>query len=227
MNTTSPRLVASGDHEASAAAGGVEITVEVESKFEVPTGFALPDLPGSTWGERRRDDLDATYYDTAALDLAGLGIILRRRFGGDDEGWHLKLPLSRGEKVEVRVPCADGPLPAELADRLATLTGGAELGPVVRLCTERISRTAVAPDGVVLVDVALDHVRATALRDGAGRDELVWTELEVELVDGDRTAMAAIVAGVLGAGATRSRSASKLERALHGLYRVADHRECA
>ena len=36
--------------------------------------------------------LVAVYYDTDALDLAANRITLRRRTGGKDDGWHLKLP---------------------------------------------------------------------------------------------------------------------------------------
>jgi hypothetical protein len=37
---------------------------------------------------------EADYYDTDDLRLIRGGITLRRRRGGDDAGWHLKLPLT-------------------------------------------------------------------------------------------------------------------------------------
>ena len=37
--------------------------------------------------------LEAVYYDTEDLRLAQAGVTLRRRRGGDDAGWHLKLPV--------------------------------------------------------------------------------------------------------------------------------------
>ena len=40
----------------------------------------------------RRSGSDALYFDTADLALAARRITLRRRDGGADEGWHLKLP---------------------------------------------------------------------------------------------------------------------------------------
>ena len=39
--------------------------------------------------------LDAVYYDTADLRLMRAGVTLRRRTGGEDAGWHLKLPQAR------------------------------------------------------------------------------------------------------------------------------------
>ncbi|WP_242418751.1 CYTH domain-containing protein, partial [Frankia sp. CpI1-P] len=36
--------------------------------------------------------LDAVYYDSDDLRLARNQITLRRRTGGHDAGWHLKLP---------------------------------------------------------------------------------------------------------------------------------------
>ena len=39
------------------------------------------------------EQLEAEHYDTDDLRLIRAGITLRRRRGGDDAGWHLKLPL--------------------------------------------------------------------------------------------------------------------------------------
>ena len=37
--------------------------------------------------------LEAVYYDTPNLRLLAEGVTLRRRTGGEDAGWHLKLPV--------------------------------------------------------------------------------------------------------------------------------------
>src|SRR5512142_2379161 len=50
--------------------------------------------------------LDAVYYDTADLRLLGAGITLRRRTGGEDAGWHLKLPAGADTRDEIRLPLA-------------------------------------------------------------------------------------------------------------------------
>jgi inorganic triphosphatase YgiF len=72
----------------------VTTTTEIERKYEISAGFDLPELaalPGVGSVEDTGDlRLDATYYDTADLPMAGQRVTLRRRHGGDDEGWHLK-----------------------------------------------------------------------------------------------------------------------------------------
>ncbi|MGT2464242.1 CYTH domain-containing protein [Sinomonas atrocyanea] len=46
------------------------------------------------------------YFDTADLALAAHGMTLRRRTGGTDAGWHLKIALGPGRREEVRDPSA-------------------------------------------------------------------------------------------------------------------------
>src|ERR1700733_8252406 len=69
---------------------------ETEQKYEVEGDVALPsfaDLPQvATVSEPEQETLTAEYYDTEDLRLLKAGITLRRREGGSDEGWHLKLP---------------------------------------------------------------------------------------------------------------------------------------
>src|SRR3954447_10956828 len=95
---------------------------EVERKFELPAGRqALPALEGidgvTSVGEPISVEQDATYLDTADLRLARHGITLRRRTGGDDEGWHLKVPVAADERVELQVPldASADDVPEELA----------------------------------------------------------------------------------------------------------------
>src|SRR5215469_10411340 len=74
----------------------IEIT-ETARKYEAPREAALPDLAGlpDVAGESDPEEqtLRAQYYDTDDLRLLRHGITLRRRTGGGDPGWHLKLPL--------------------------------------------------------------------------------------------------------------------------------------
>jgi inorganic triphosphatase YgiF len=55
------------------ATGGMQVSTEVERKFDVGPGFVLPSLGGlpgvSAVSEPREFDLDATYLDTADLRL--------------------------------------------------------------------------------------------------------------------------------------------------------------
>jgi hypothetical protein len=79
---------------------------EVELKFDADPAMSLPDLTGEAGsvGEATESQLDATYFDTADARLARHHVTLRRRTGGDDAGWHLKLPAGQDERIEVRLP---------------------------------------------------------------------------------------------------------------------------
>ena len=71
---------------------------EIERKFELGDASRPPDLVGiggvDRVGEPVASELEATYYDTPDLRLARHGATLRRRTGGHDAGWHLKLPAA-------------------------------------------------------------------------------------------------------------------------------------
>lgn len=74
--------------------------IEMERKYEVGGNFIVPDLSGvsniTQVTAPRRYRLTAIYFDTAGLALARAHITLRRRTGGTDAGWHLKLPAGGG-----------------------------------------------------------------------------------------------------------------------------------
>jgi hypothetical protein len=105
----------------------VQSMQETERKYEVPSSSDtswLPPLDGvegvtSVVG-RNLEELDAVYYDTDDLRLSGCSAALRRRTGGSDAGWHLKLPLPGDSREEVQAaltdavptPCATWPCPA-------------------------------------------------------------------------------------------------------------------
>jgi hypothetical protein len=79
-----------------------------ERKYEVIDGVELPGWSGLAGVEAlvgpEEQTLEAVYYDTEDLRLARAGVTLRRRRGGDDAGWHLKLPVSpdRGDDPDSR-----------------------------------------------------------------------------------------------------------------------------
>ncbi|MFG3023573.1 CYTH domain-containing protein [Streptomyces sp. NPDC048254] len=81
-------------------------------------------------------ELDAVYYDTDDLRLASASATLRRRTGGADAGWHLKLPLSGDSREEVQAPLSDT-VPDTLRDLALSRSRGAELRPVVRIRSTR------------------------------------------------------------------------------------------
>src|SRR5674476_553116 len=107
---------------------------EVERKFDVDPGALLPDLSGAAVAvsEGVESQLDATYFDTADTRLARQRITLRRRTGGDDAGWHLKLPAGQDERTEVRLPLgrATRTVPRSRPSRTTRFTGrGWPTGP--------------------------------------------------------------------------------------------------
>jgi hypothetical protein len=88
--------------------------LEIEQKFDVEAGFTLPGfttVPGCvSVSAPVTHHLSATYYDTPGTLLAASKITLRRRTGGTDEGWHLKLPAGAGAKSRLR--CRGSRLPS-------------------------------------------------------------------------------------------------------------------
>jgi hypothetical protein len=109
---------------------GPDSFVEIERKYAVDSGFVLPDLsavPGvAAVTSPRTYHLTAVYHDTPEQRLAAARITLRRRTGGTDAGWHLKLPAEAGARREVHAPLGPGSegVPAELAGLVSEQTGG-------------------------------------------------------------------------------------------------------
>src|SRR6202012_5075741 len=88
-------------------------TREIELKYEAGPDAVLPpleDLPqvASEDGPAEQK-LEAEYYDTEDLRLLRAGVTLRRRRGGKDSGWHLRLPGGPQTRRERRLPlCPSG-----------------------------------------------------------------------------------------------------------------------
>ncbi|MFF0413274.1 CHAD domain-containing protein [Kitasatospora sp. NPDC004745] len=214
---------------------------ETERKYD---GAALPgrlDRVKGVAAARSTDpeELDAVYYDTQDLRLLRRRITLRRRTGGEDAGWHLKLPRGGDVREEFRLPLTAGPpngVPAELARLVAAFTRRAPVRPVARLRTRRAAQALVDDRGSTLAQVTEDQVtvqlldaeRLPAARlpsapadgapagaaDGAGTEARGWTEFEVELVDGAPALLDRVEELLTEAGLARSSSPSKLSRAL-------------
>lgn len=188
---------------------------EIERKYE-SADSGLPDLTGVAGVAAVLDkgvaELDATYYDTADERLARGSVTLRRRTGGADAGWHLKLPVAPGVRDEIRAPLADT-VPPVLAALIRSRVRDAELLPVMRLRSERDVRDLVDADGRLLAEVSVDAVRAERLT-GKGR-RAQWTEIEVELADGgDPAFLDQVEKRLRKAGVRPSAAPSKLARAL-------------
>lgn len=195
---------------------------EIERKYEVDGGVRLPDLAGvgrvATVAQAGVEHLDACYYDTPDQRLAADAITLRRRTGGRDAGWHLKLPVAPGVRDEVRAPLSDTP-PPELTALLRSRVLEGELAPLVRLRTRRTVRVLRDAAGAPLAELAVDEVHAQragkSAKGGAGTAGVRWREIEVELVGGgDSGLLDEVGRALVAAGARPASSESKLARAL-------------
>ena len=124
---------------------------EIERKYDVDEKAVLPDLARVVGVARVEEageaDLEAEYFDTERGDLAAHRIVLRRRRGGTDEGWHIKLPGDEGH-TELHWPLTDHEAPpAEVVDRVRSRVRGRELGVIARLRTHRVFRRLVSEGG--------------------------------------------------------------------------------
>jgi CHAD domain-containing protein len=194
-----------------------DVHTEIEQKFDVDPSYILPALdtaiPGANDVETAVSEMEATYFDTADLRLARRKVTLRRRTGGSDQGWHLKLPVGRGERTEFHEPWTEElSVPDPLSRLVAATTRGAELVPVARLTTTRTAHRLRGGDGLTLLEVADDTVTGEKLGDDG--QVSAWREIEAELVGGDRGQLALVAKVILKAGAEESASGSKLARTL-------------
>ena len=175
---------------------------EVEAKVRIGETAALPVVAGvvpevteAVPGEAV--ELTATYFDTADLRLVRWGVTLRRRTGGDDAGWHLKLPESSDgvlSRDEVQLPLAgdaggerggtesgdDEAIPTELARTVAPLVREAPLLAMATVRTRRTPYTLQDATGRALATLTDDVVTTQA----DGQPARSFREIEVE-ADGE------------------------------------------
>ena len=208
---------------------------EVERKFDVLESTVSPSFEGiaavAHVEKSPTQTLDATYFDTPTQDLARNKITLRRRTGGHDAGWHLKLPAGPDARTEIRAPLdASGPagrnsVPSDLLDVVLAIVRDRPLEPVARITTERETQVLYSADGTALAEFSNDHV--TAWSAGAPEDsdsdpaEQEWREWELELIDQgnpmgtpDTELLNRLSNRLLDAGAAPAGHASKLARVL-------------
>ena len=193
---------------------------EIERKYEAGPAVTLPGLSGVQGVAQETDlpseDLSAEYYDTDDLRLIRAGVTLRRRRGGHDAGWHLKLPAGADTRQEIRLPLgrAGRRVPAELARLVRGWTRGAALGPVAQIGTIRQRRALLDGSGASLAEVAIDEVSAQSMGDSTTLS--AWREIEVELTGGDPDLLEAIDKRLREAGLSPAGHSAKLARALAG-----------
>jgi CHAD domain-containing protein len=196
---------------------------EVERKFAVVETTVSPSFEGlSSIGRVERSpvqNLDAVYFDTPEHDLAAHRVTLRRRTGGPDAGWHLKLPAGPDARTEVRLPLGEGPdaeVPEELRDVVLAIIRHRPLAPVARIETTRTVDVLFGPSGVALAEFCDDQVTATA---GVDDERQGWREWELELVEGvdpydGKLLLDRLANRLLDAGAEPAGHGSKLARVL-------------
>lgn len=189
---------------------------EIERKYEAPDAGELPDPAESLGfaGELDEQRLTAVYFDTEDLRLLRAGATLRRREGGSDAGWHLKLPAGKDTREELRLPLGRARRPpAQLLSLARVHTRGAEVAPVAELITNRRRwRLADLADRQV-VELVDDQVVARTM--GEQTTTRSWREVEVELAEhGDVDVLDRVEAWLRKLGLDRSASSSKLGRLL-------------
>ena len=213
------------------AAAGAAVSDAVRSMTGVAGVAAVAQQTGQT--------LDALYYDTADLRLLRAGITLRRRAGGEDAGWCLKLPgCSGGDEIlrplgsRARAPEARAPeartlasgqagqpaVPKELAALVRAWARGEGLEPVLHLRTTRGLLRLLDGAGRPLAEVMSDHVSAEP---AGGSAATSWDEIEAALVNGHRGLLKAIDTRLRQAGARRV-ATTGLERTLGSMLPAAE-----
>ncbi|OXM69984.1 CYTH and CHAD domain-containing protein [Amycolatopsis vastitatis] len=190
---------------------------ERERKYEIVAGSGVPRLVGVAGVESQDDPveqvLDASYYDTEGFRLARSGITLRRRVGGSDAGWHLKLPVSADERQELQLPLGGDAhkVPGRLRRLVRAYTLGEKLVPIAHLRTDRFAHRLAGDGGRTIAVLTDDHVTGEAGGPAARLDE--WRELELELDPGtDPGRLEEFDRALAEAGASASPWPSKLRR---------------
>ncbi len=191
---------------------------ETERTYQAAQGAAEPDLSGLPGVASVRllnpAELDAVYFDTPGLALAARHITLRRRTGGEDAGWHLKLPTAQADtRTEVHAPLGRSTrtVPAALLTEVLVHTRGRPLAPVARLRNHRQRCQLLDANATPLAEIAHDHVTVDYPDE---RDPLSWAETEVELLGGKPKLLDAVEDRLAAAGYHRSAHPSKLLHAL-------------
>ena len=194
-------------------------TQEIERKYAVSDDTPLPPVAGIAGIARVRAhdpvELDAQYFDTEDLALLSNKVTLRKRTGGSDEGWHLKLP-GEGFRREIHSPLTrSDSVPEALLIRLHVALRGRGVGPVVRLTTSRTVYDLLDADGNRLAEICDDTVTSSPGIAGATANR--WREWEVELHAGGPQLLEDVEPVLLAAGASSDAGPSKLARALGSL----------
>lgn len=201
---------------------GVKSQVEIEAKFAAFPDSTTPDLCGITYVttvlDQQIHNLSATYYDTTDLRLTRAKITLRRRIGGKDDGWHIKLPHGYGRKEIHHDLTESEQVPPAVIAPIGVLVRGAALVPIAQVDNERHEAILGDEYGVAIAEFCDDHVTAQSFLPGGGTT--TWREWEIEVTETaqEHDLTEAIISSATElfntAGAVPSSSPSKLMTAL-------------
>lgn len=207
---------------------------EVERKFLAEPGSSLPDFKDirgvHSVGSGSEFELNALYFDTPALLLTKTGGSLRRRSGGEDAGWHLKLKGSgQHERKELRAPIVGARPPLALRDALGGELAESPLVPIARLRTIRRETPLYDRHGRALALVCEDSVwvQSPSAIFGSGEEQRwlekppSWQELEIELVTGNADLLEQISVVLLADGFLPALYKSKIAQAIAILQQAA------
>jgi CHAD domain-containing protein len=189
---------------------------EQEEKFEVDPDWVMPQLerlvPGGGRLDQRVRQIENTYFDTPGAGLRLFGVTLRRRAGGSETGWQLKVPNGTA-RTELQSEARAKTLPRALAKAVAGLRAGEQLDPVATVNTTRTAYRVLNSDGELVLEIADDHVESGP-PDGQSTQHS-WREVKVELGPaGTKKDLKRVRKLLQDAAATPSTVRTKLDRAL-------------
>ncbi len=193
----------------------MRVVKEREDKFEVDPDWVMPHLKRLVPDGGRLDQevrtLDNTYFDTPGAGLRLFGVTLRRRVGGSETGWQLKIP-SGTARTELQSGSRTKTLPPVLAKSVAGLRAGERLDPVARMKTTRTAYRVLNADDDLVLEIADDQVESGP---PDAESTHAWREVEVELGPaGKKRDLKQARKLMQAAGATPSAIGTKLDRAL-------------
>ena len=156
--------------------------------------------------------LENTYFDTPAAGLRLFGVTLRRRVGGSETGWQLKVPNGTA-RTELQSRSRAKKLPAAHGRQREWVASGERLDQVATMVTTRTAYRVLDARNELVMEIADDQVDS-GLPDGESM-LYSWREVEVELGPAGKQKDLKKGSELLtAAGATPSSIRTKLDRAL-------------
>jgi Uncharacterized conserved protein len=188
--------------------------LEIERKYALRLDEEVPSLAGSVIeGPISSYQLVAAYYDSPDQRLRADRLVIRRRTGGRDDGWHLKAPGADSDhRLELQLPIDEatpGMIPQPFWDEVSQRLEDRPLIPIATVRTHRLEQDLLGADQTVLARLCIDEVHSVA---GPRSDH--WREAEIELAAGQPGLLDELEAILAEAGIVRATDVAKIARAL-------------